>query len=121
MLVDVAEQRTLDHLLRAHRWHPSEHGTGLCELRIGEAAYGRGGGRSSALVESEGLWFRAARERPGMLGVHLVEHLAGEVRQRLARGDRLDDACDYLVAAGDVVRRRGDCPLLGGCRLLPIG
>jgi hypothetical protein len=56
-----------------------------------------------------------------MLGVHLVEQLAGEVRQRLAGGDRLDDVGDRLVAAGDVVRRRGDRPPLGGGRLLPVG
>src|SRR5215468_2839870 len=37
-------------------------------------------------------------------GVHLVEHLGGEVPHRLAAGDRLDDTGDRLVASGDVAR-----------------
>src|SRR5262245_20725988 len=56
-----------------------------------------------------------------MLGIHLVEHLGGEVRQRLAGGDRLDDVGDRLVASGHVVRRHCDRPLLTGCRLPPVG
>src|SRR5439155_1750944 len=120
MLVDVAEEGTLDHLLGAHRGHPREHGAGLRELGIGEATYGRGRRRGSLLMERDRLRLRAAGELLGMLGVHLVEHLGGEVRQRLAGGDRLDDVGDRLVAPGDVVRCHCDRPLLA-CRLLPVG
>src|SRR4029077_14950285 len=46
---------------------------------------------------------------------------AGEVRQRPAGGDRLDDPGGRPVAARDVVRRHRHRPLLGGGRLLPVG
>src|SRR5262249_29005369 len=114
MLVDVAEKSTLDHLLGAHRRHSREHHARLRQLGIGEATYCRSRSRSPLLVERDCLLLRAAGELPGMLGVHLVDHLTREVWQCLAGGDRLDDVSYRLVAAGDVVRRRSDRPLLGG-------
>ena len=42
MFVNVAEEGALDHLLGAHGRHPREHGTGLRELGVGEAAHDRG-------------------------------------------------------------------------------
>jgi hypothetical protein len=119
--VDVAEKDAFDQILGAHRRHPREHGAALRQLGIGETPHGRGRRGGSLLVERDRLRLRAAGELPGVLGVHLVEQLAGEVRQHLAGGDRLDDAGGRLVAAGDVVRRHRDRPLLGGGRLLPVG
>ena len=121
MFVDVAEEGALDHLLGAHRRHPREHGAALLELGVGEAPDDRGRRGGPLLVERDRLRLGAAGELLGMLGVHLVEHLGGEVRQRLAGGDRLDDVGDRLVASGDVVRRYADRPPLGGRRLLPVG
>ena len=72
-------------------------------------------------VERDRLRLRAAGELPGMPGIHLVKHLRGEVWQRLAGGDRLDDASGRFVATGDVMRRHGDRPRLGRGRLLPVG
>src|SRR5262249_32139609 len=77
--------------------------------------------RRPLLVEGDRLRLRAIGELPRVSGVHLVEDLSREVRQRLARGDGLDDMAGGLIAAGDVMGGDGDRPLLGGSRLLPVG
>src|SRR4029077_14578111 len=103
MCVDVAEEDALDQVLYAHRWHPREHGAGLRELSIGEATHGRGRRGGRLLVDCDRVRLRRAGELLGVLGVHVVEHLAVEVRKLLARGDRCDDVGGRLVAAGDMV------------------
>src|SRR5439155_18438918 len=94
---DVIDEGAHHELLRAHGGHPREHGAAARELLVGEAAHGRGRNHRSVLVEGHRLRLGAAGEIHGMLGVHLVEHLRGEVRQRLAAGDRRDDVGDRLV------------------------
>src|SRR5260370_36654241 len=65
---------------------------------------------AAAAAAASFLWSAivSARVQPAnslaWLSVHLVEHRAGEVRQRPAGGDRLDDPGGRLVAALDVVR-----------------
>src|SRR5262245_15395058 len=55
VLVEVIEERALDHVLGAHRRHPREYRAGLRELGVGETADRGGGGRRALLEERDRL------------------------------------------------------------------